>query len=78
MGETCPFKFSVSDVPIRDEVELRISFNLKTPLALIRYGTQHKLVGQQEVEAEELRKVHFQKFPGISQFQHVNTNEMTF
>jgi hypothetical protein len=51
-------KFSVSGVPIREEVELRISFNLKTRLALIRFWYQDKLVGQQQVKAEDLKKVH--------------------
>jgi hypothetical protein len=52
-------KFSLSGVPIREEVELRISFNLKTRLALIRFWYQDKLVGQQQVKAEGLKKVHF-------------------
>jgi hypothetical protein len=52
-------KFSLSGVPIRDEVELRISFNLKTRLALIRFWYQDKLVGQRQVKAEDLKKVHF-------------------
>jgi hypothetical protein len=44
-------QFSVSGVPIREEVELRISFNLKTRLALIRFWYQDKLVGEQQVKA---------------------------
>ncbi len=52
-------KFSLSGVPIRDEVELRISFNLKTRLALIRFWYPDKLVGQQQVKAEDLKKVRF-------------------
>ena len=52
-------KFSLSRVPIRDEVELRISFNLKTRLALIRFWYRDKLVGQQQVKDEDLNKVHF-------------------
>ncbi|MEE9567786.1 MAG: hypothetical protein V3W37_00250, partial [Candidatus Binatia bacterium] len=52
-------KFSLSGVPIREEVELRISFNLKTRLALIRFWYQDKLVGEQQVKAEDLNKVHF-------------------
>ncbi|MCZ6563833.1 MAG: hypothetical protein O6948_13085, partial [Deltaproteobacteria bacterium] len=55
-------RFSLSGVPIRDEVELRISFNLKTRLALIRFWYQDKLVGQQQVKAEDLKKVHFLSF----------------
>jgi len=52
-------KFSLSGVPIHDEVELRISFNLKTRLAIIRFWYQDKLVGQRQVKAEDLKKVHF-------------------
>jgi len=42
-------KFSLSGVPIREEVEPRISFNHKTRLALIRFWYQDKLVGEQQV-----------------------------
>ena len=52
-------KFSLSGVPIREEVELRISFNHKTRLALIWFWYQDKLVGQQQVKAGDLKKVHF-------------------
>ena len=52
-------KFSLSSVPIREEVELRISFNLKTRLALIRFWYRGRLVGEQQVKAEDLKKVHF-------------------
>jgi hypothetical protein len=52
-------QFNISGVPIREEVELRISFNLKTRLALIRFWYQGKLVGQQQVKADDLKKVHF-------------------
>jgi hypothetical protein len=52
-------KFSLSGVPIREKVELRISFNLKSRLALIRFWYHDKLVGQQQVKAEDLKKVHF-------------------
>ncbi len=45
--------------PIREGVELRINFNLKTWLALIRFWYRHKLVGEQQVKAEDLKKVHF-------------------
>ena len=43
-------------------MELRISFNLKTRLALIRFWYRDKLVGEQQVKAEDLKKVHFQMF----------------
>jgi hypothetical protein len=52
-------KFSLSGVPIREEVELRVSFNPKTRLALIRFWYRDKLVGEQQVKAEDLKKVHF-------------------
>ena len=52
-------KFSISGVPIREEVELRISFNLKSRLALIRFWYQNKLVGQQQVKARTSRKCTF-------------------
>jgi hypothetical protein len=51
--------FSIHDVPIREAVELRISFNLKTQMALIRFWYRDRLVGQQEVKTEDLKKVHF-------------------
>ena len=51
--------FSIHGVPIREEVELRISFNLKTKMALIRFWYLGRLVGQQEVKTEDLKKVHF-------------------
>lgn len=51
--------FAVSGVPIREEVELRISFNLKSKMALVRFWYRGRLVGQQEVKGEDLKKVHF-------------------
>lgn len=51
--------FSIHGVPIREEVELRISFNLKTHTALIRFWYRGRLVGQQDVKTEDLKKVHF-------------------
>ena len=41
------------------EAELRISFNPKTRLALIQFWYQEKIVGEQQVKAEDLTKVHF-------------------
>lgn len=52
-------EFSVSGVPLRKEVELRISFNLKTRLATIRFWYQNKLVGEQQVKTEDLKNVKF-------------------
>ena len=52
-------KFSLSGVPIRDQVELRISFNLISRLALIRFWYRDELVGEQQVKAEDLKRVHF-------------------
>lgn len=51
--------FSIHGVPIREEVELRISFNLKTKMALIRFWCRGRLVAQQEVKGDDLKKVHF-------------------
>jgi hypothetical protein len=50
--------FSIHGVPLHEEVELRISFNLKTRMALIRFWYRGRLVGQQEVKAEDLKIVH--------------------
>lgn len=52
-------EFSISGVPIRREVELRISFNLKTQMATIRFWYQNQLVGQQHVKTEHLKNVQF-------------------
>jgi hypothetical protein len=52
-------EFSVRGVPLRKEVELRISFNLKTRLATIRFWYQNKLVGEQQVKTEDLKNVKF-------------------
>jgi hypothetical protein len=52
-------EFSISGVPIRREVELRISFNLKTQMATIRFWYQNQLVGQQQVKAEHLKNTQF-------------------
>lgn len=51
-------KFSVHADPGTD-VELRISFDLKTRLAKVRIWTKYKLVGEQTVKAEDIKKVHF-------------------
>lgn len=52
-------EFSISGVPLRAEVELRISFDLKTQLATIRFWYQNRLVGQQQVKTEDLKKMQF-------------------
>lgn len=52
-------KFSVSGVPIREEVELRISLYLKTGMATIRFWYHDRLVGQQQVKIADLKGVHF-------------------
>jgi hypothetical protein len=41
------------------DVELRVSFDLKTRLAKVRIWTKNKLVGEQTVKAEDIKKVHF-------------------
>jgi hypothetical protein len=51
-------KFSIHDVPIHEEVELRICLNLKTRMSLIRFWYRGRLVGQQEVKTEDIKKVH--------------------
>lgn len=51
--------FGIHGVPIGEAVELRISFSFKTKMALIRFWYRGKLVGQQEVKVEDLKKVHF-------------------
>jgi len=51
--------FNIHGVPMHEEVELRGSFNLKTGMALLRFWYHGKLVGQQEVKGEDLKKVHF-------------------
>lgn len=52
-------KFPIHGVPIREDVELRISFDPKTRMALIRFWYRGKLVGQQQVKVDDLKKVHF-------------------
>lgn len=51
--------FSLHGVPIGEYVDLRISFNLKTSMATIRFWYKNKLVDQKEVKGEDLKKVHF-------------------
>lgn len=48
--------FSIHGVPIREEVELRMSFNFKTRMALIRFWYRGKLVDQKEVKIEDMKK----------------------
>jgi len=52
-------KFSLSRVSPMDEVELRISFDLKTRMAKIRFWCRGRLVGEHPVKAEDLPKVQF-------------------
>ena len=52
-------QFSITNVPAHQEVELRISFNLQTKMALIRFWYQGQLVGQQNINALDIQKVHF-------------------
>lgn len=51
--------FSVHGVPLHEEVELRISFNLKTGIAKIRFWYRGHLVDQKEVKGGDLKKVRF-------------------
>lgn len=52
-------KLSIAGVPIGEKVELRIRPNVNTKIADIRFWYRGKLVGQQQVKANDLRKVHF-------------------
>jgi len=52
-------EFSVSGVPLRQEVELRISFDVKTQLATIRFWYDNRLVGEQQVKVKDLKKIQF-------------------
>lgn len=52
-------KFRLSVVSPQDEVELRISFDLKSKMAKIRFWCKNKLVGEQKVKSEDIKKVHF-------------------
>lgn len=52
-------KFSLSGVSPHDEVELRISFDLSTRMAKIRFWCRGRLVGEHQVKAEDLTKVQF-------------------
>jgi len=51
--------FAIHGVPIREKVELRISFNMITRIARIRFWYQNRLVGEQEVKTADLKIVHF-------------------
>lgn len=54
------FLFSVPPgVSVGDTLELRISFDLKTQMALIRFWHHEKFLGQQQVKAEDIKKVQF-------------------
>lgn len=52
-------KFSVCGVSPRDEVELRVSFDLTHRMAKIRFWCHNKLVGEQQVKAKDIKTVHF-------------------
>lgn len=52
-------QMGVSGVPIGEDVELRISFNATTQMALIRFWYKGRCVGQQQVKVEDLKKVRF-------------------
>lgn len=43
----------------RSNVELRVSFDMKTRLAKVRIWHKNKVVGEQIVKAEDIKKVHF-------------------
>lgn len=50
-------EFAVSGVPIREPVELRISFDLPHKLATIRFWYKNQCVGEQQVKADDLKKI---------------------
>lgn len=52
-------EFPVPDVPLRSEVEIRVSFDMKKRLAKLRLWYKNKLVGEFLVKAEDLKKVQF-------------------
>ncbi len=52
-------KFGLSGVSPHDEVELRISFDLKTRIANVRFWCRGRLVGEHPVKSEDIQKVHF-------------------
>lgn len=53
--------FAVKGAPLHSEVDLRISFNMTTHLALIRFWHQDQFLGEQSVKTEDLKKYHFDK-----------------
>jgi len=52
-------EFSISGVPILREIEIRISFDLKSPVATLRFWYQGKCVGQQQIKIEDLKGLQF-------------------
>lgn len=52
-------EFAIHGVPIKEEVDLRISFDLKTRMAKVRFWYRNRLVGEQIVKAEDIKKVQF-------------------
>lgn len=51
--------FAVKGAPLHSEIELRISFNMATHMALIRFWHQNQFLGEQPVKMEDLKKYHF-------------------
>lgn len=52
-------EFLITNVPWQQEVELRISFDLKSRLATIRFWYHNRLVEQKEVKMDDLKKFNF-------------------
>lgn len=50
--------FSISGAPPKASVELRISFDLTTHLATIRFWYKNELIGQQKIKSDDLKGVH--------------------
>lgn len=55
----CNLEFPAHGVPIRSEVEIRMSFDMRRRLAKLRLWHKTNLVGEFLVKAEDLKKVRF-------------------
>lgn len=52
-------EFPVHDAPILSEVEIRVSFDMKSRMAKLRFWYKTRLVGEFQVKAEDIKKVPF-------------------
>lgn len=53
------FEFKIGEVPIREKVELRISFDVKSKLAKVRFWYKNQCVKEQTVKTEDIKLVQF-------------------